>query len=378
MSPWLQRQRHFLDFTLSALWRRKGRNLSLIAVFTLVVFVVSSVILFTRAVRREAGAVLTGAPELVVQRITAGRHAFIPAAYRDKIGRIRGVREVKGRLWGYYYDPVSGANFTLWALADKKLGVGQVAVGHGVARTLGLTLGDNISLTSHSGQVLLLRLVRILPADAELISADLVVIRPEGFRRLYGVPDHLFTDLAVRVANPLEVATVARKIVEILPDARPILREEIRRTYAAVFDWRSGMMIVLLAGALLAFLIFAWDKATGMQLEEKMEIGTLKALGWETGDVLAVKFWEGAVISLTSFLLGFILAYVHVFFFSAVLIQQAIKGWSVIYPRWRLAAGVDFYQIGLLFLLTVVPYTILTIIPAWKAAVTDPDIVMRQ
>ena len=46
----------------------------------------------------------------------------------------------------------------------------------------------------------------------------------------------------------------------------------------------------------------AWDKATEPQPEERREIGVLKAVGWETSDVLAMKFWEGSSISLTAFL----------------------------------------------------------------------------
>ena len=40
MSPpgWLERQRYILDFTLSSLARRKGKNLALIALYALVVF----------------------------------------------------------------------------------------------------------------------------------------------------------------------------------------------------------------------------------------------------------------------------------------------------------------------------------------------------
>ncbi len=31
-----------------------------------------------------------------------------------------------------------------------------------------------------------------------------------------------------------------------------------------------------------------------------------------------------------------------------------------------------------LFFLTVVPYTVATVVPAWRAAITDPDAVMRS
>ena len=95
-------------------------------------------------------------------------------------------------------------------------------------------------------------------------------------------------------------------------------------------------MIFILTGALLAFIIFAWDKASGLSLEERREIGILKAIGWETSDVLLMKFWEGMVVSLSSFLMGLILAYVHVFFTSSAFFEPALKGWAVLYPQFKL------------------------------------------
>ena len=138
-----------------------------------------------------------------------------------------------------------------------------------------------------------------------------------------------------------------------------------------------GILIAILAGAVLAFLIFAWDKAAGLSAEEKREIGILKAIGWETSDVLQLKVWEGLVVSLSAFLLGVILAYVHIFFASASLFEPVLKGWSILYPKFRLTPFVSLSQIAILFFFTVIPYTVATIIPSWRAATIDPDAVMR-
>jgi len=81
---------------------------------------------------------------------------------------------------------------------------------------------------------------------------------------------------------------------------------------------------------------------------------------------------------LAPFLLGTLLAYVHVFFLSAPLFAQALKGWSVIYPSFQLLPVVDVSQLTVLFFLTVVPYTAATIIPCWRAATIDPDAAMRS
>ena len=149
------------------------------------------------------------------------------------------------------------------------------------------------------------------------------------------------------------------------------------RTYDAIFNWRSGMMLSVFAAALVAFCILAWDKATGLSAEERREIGILKATGWDTGDVLELKFWEGLAVSLTAFLLGIISAYVHVFFFGATILAPVLKGWSVLFPRFDLIPYVDAYQVFVIAFLTIIPYVASTVIPSWKAAITDPEQVMR-
>jgi ABC-type lipoprotein release transport system permease subunit len=204
-----------------------------------------------------------------------------------------------------------------------------------------------------------------------------MLISATGFSRLFGVSRNEATDLTVRVLNKKEISTIAGKIVDILPDTRAITRDEILRTYDAVFDWRGGIMIVILAGAVLAFLIFAWDKAAGLSAEEKREIGILKAIGWETTDVLQMKFWEGMVVSLSSFFVGIILAYFHIFYASASLFEPVLKGWAILYPHFRLTPFISGYQVAILFFFSVIPYTVATIVPVWRASTIEPDVVMR-
>ena len=217
----------------------------------------------------------------------------------------------------------------------------------------------------------------VLSGDSQLLTGDLVLLSENDYRDFSGLPSGQATDLAVTVRNPKELGTIAEKITRIYPDSRPIQRSEILRTYDAAFSWRSGLLLVIFSAAALAFAIFAWDKATGLSADQRREIGILKAIGWETSDVMLMKCWEGSVISLTAFLAGVILAYLHVFLGSASLFAPVLKGWSTLYPAFRLTPYLDFGEIVVLFLLTVVPYTVATIVPSWRAAVTDPDQVMR-
>ncbi|RDH89603.1 MAG: ABC transporter permease [endosymbiont of Seepiophila jonesi] len=377
MIDFFRKQKYLIDFTLASLLRRKGKNFGLLFVYTLIVFMLASVMLFTHALRHEAGIILQQSPEIILQRMVAGRHALMPADYLDRIGRLRGVVEKKGRLWGYFYDPAVKANYTMMVGETKGLSTTETIIGAAIARTRGVGIGDWITFRSHDGEAYSFQVTDILDTVSELVSADLVFLSEKAYRVTFGVPDGYFTDLVLSVRNPREVQKIAEKLSLKLPDTRPILREEVLRTYDSIFSWRQGIVFVLLAGAVLAFVIFAWDKASGLSAEEKREIGILKAVGWETGDVLRMKFWEGAIVSLAAFIIGYLAAYAHVFYGSANLFEPVLKGWAVLYPDFQLTPFIDGMQVATLFFFTVFPYTVATIIPIWQASITDPDAIMR-
>jgi len=416
MRAWVEKQRYIIDFTLSSLIRRKVKNFGLLALYTLIVFILASAMFFTYSIKREASLILKGSPEIVVQRIKAGRHDLFPVRYLETLRKIRGVAAVEGRLWGYYYDGLAGANYTLLSpptqqeaaepakpsaktavVEDEEtehhgvdaskplfehqgtaLEPGTLIIGNGIARIRNIAKGEFMPFRAFDGTILNFRIAGTLSSQSELVSSDLMLIAEEDFRKLFGIESDYVTDVTVVVDNPSEIDTVASKITKLLPDARPIVRDEILRTYDSIFNWRGGMMIVIFSAAVLAFVIFAWDKASGLSAGERREIGILKAVGWETSDVIQMKFWEGAMISLTAFLTGVILAYIHVFFTGSLVFEPALKGWSNLYPHFALTPFINAEQLITLFFLTVVPYTVATIVPTWRAATIDPDSAMRH
>jgi ABC-type lipoprotein release transport system permease subunit len=380
-----------LEFVLSSLLRRKIKNLGIVAVFSFVVFILASILFLTHAFKTESLAILEGAPELIVHKIAGGRHDLTALRYGDEIAKIPGVGRVLPRYWGYYYDASTGANYTVMGATEAPRSTlelvrgsfieagqrGVCVLGEGVAEVRLAGVNGTVPIMGADGELYRFKVVGVFRDPSALLTNDLILVAPEDIREIFDMPPDVATDIVVQVFNPSEVANVAKKIKYRFPELRPITRTEILRTYEALFSWRSGLVILMFVGALVAFGILAWDKATGLSGEEKKEIGILKAIGWETSDILALKFWEGAVLSLVSFLAGLIAAYAHVFFFGASVFAPALKGWSVIFPDFRLLPYIDPYQIFVLIFLTVVPYIAATIVPSWKTAITDPDIVMR-
>lgn len=387
----MERHRKILEYALSSLIRKKFKNLAILAVFSFLIMLIASILLFTHAFKTEAVNTLSGAPELIVQRVVGGRHALIPLRYGEEIRSIPGAGTVLPRYWGYYYDTSTGANYTIQgfdavlsgtltmvegSLAGKNMN-GTCIIGKGVSDSRIVGTGGILPLKDSDGHIRNFTVSGIFNASSTILTNDLIIVSPEDAQRLFAIPQGFATDILVQVFNPEEVANIAGKIKNRFPDSRPITRGEIIRTYDSLFNWRSGLILTMFLGALIAFCILAWDKATGLSAEERREIGILKAVGWETSDILELKFWEGTAVSLFSFLTGFIAAYLHVFFFNASLFAPALKGWSVLFPDFHLVPYISMYQIFVLLFLTVVPYIASTIIPSWKASITDPDIVMR-
>lgn len=385
----LAKQLNLLDFALSSLWRRRWKNLGVLLIFTGVIFLLASFHLVTNALTERAGAILAPTPDIVIQKMSAGRQESIPLAYQEQLRGFFGIRQVVPRIWGYYFDEVRLANFTVIGVDSGRMPLGQhlgqtlaagefpaagadgpapAAVGGLIASSLNLAPGGFFSLFRPDLTLKSFTVSGIFKGETDLLTADLIAVELAQARDLFQIPAGLVTDLCVYVHNPAEVDNLARRIAEVLPDTRVLTREQISRTYQAVFGWRSGMAAVCLLAALAAFAILAWDKASGLSPEERREVAVLKIVGWETPDLLIMRGQEALVVAGGAFLLGLSLAWVHVLYFDAALFRPVLVGWSAIYPAFALAPQIELQDLLLLFALTVPPYLAATVIPTWRSA----------
>ena len=392
----LEKQLNILDFSLSSLWRRKLKNMSIMLVFALVIFLLGSFQMLTGALTQSADAVLRNTPEITIQKMSAGRQEAISLSYQEKLRSTYGIRAIIPRVWGYYFDEASLANFTIMALDTsampkgnqldltlayghfpKQTEPGTAVLGRSVQETLGLGNRRVFSLFRPDLSLKSFKVVGVFSDKTDLMTNDLIVMNPDDARDLFAMPQTMATYLCLYVANPAEIETIAKKIAGLLPDTRVLTKSQILKTYQVVFSWRSGFASICILTALMAFVIFAWDKASGLSQEEKREIGILKILGWETSDILAIRFWESTLVSFLAFIIGCTAAYMHVAFFDASLLKPLMVGWSVIHPPFKLLPSVKLADLLLIFSFSVLPYLVATVIPAWRCSIVPPDSVIR-
>ena len=395
----LHKHAMILEFALSVMARRKYKNAMIVIVYTVLVFLFASLLFLTDALKNEAAVLLKDAPELIVQKLAFGRQDLIPVEYADTIRKIRGVGRVAPRFWGYYYDLPVETNYTFLGADEIPEAVAAMVrgtfyspleknktendqklpciIGQGIADARFIDVDDIIPVRGADGNVYVLKVVGIFKSQSAILTNDLIIMGVGDIKTIFGLADGMATDLTVQVKNAKEVDTVSRKIQEKFPTLRIISNGQIENTYRALFGWRSGLMAALLLGAIAAFAILIWDRALGISDNEKNEIGILKAVGWDTTDILELKFWEGMALSVLSFLTGIIGAYIHVFHFGGILFVPVLRGWSVLFPAFQPPPDLSIHKIVVIMIFTVAPYLAATIIPSWKVAITDPDQVMK-
>lgn len=394
LKQWLRRQLSLLDYSLGSLARKRAKNFGILIVFTQVIFFFSSFLLMSRGLTELATNVLQHAPDITVQQMAAGRQVPLMADATDRLEGIWGIRSVAPRIWGYYFDEKNGANYTVVGLdlAQGSLpgfagqhirgelpvagSLREVVISEGVRESMGLGERKSFSMFRPDLKMVSFTTKGVFEKDTAAVTSDLLLVSLAAARELFAMDAEQITDLLVYVGNPREIDTIAAKIADRLPGTRVLTRDQILKTYSVVFGWRSGFGSFCLLASLAAFAILAYDKASGLTREDMREVGILKVLGWQTADVMAVRFWESALVSLTAFLAGYGLAWFHILWGQGTLFKPLLLGWSVLRPELVIGPPVLLEDLLLILSFTVLPYLLATVIPAWRSSVVRPDTVV--
>jgi ABC-type lipoprotein release transport system permease subunit len=389
----LQRQLNVLDYALASLYRRRLKNTGIFIVFGTVIFLFSSFQLMTRGLTETAAEVLQDSPDITVQQMSAGRQTSLDLSVISSLQDLFGVTAIVPRIWGYYFDESNGANYTVVGLDLQKMQhdvlpplatgnlpaggtTGDVVLSESVRASLDLETRRSFSLFRPDLSLMSFTTSGIFDSATSLVTADMMLMSLADARTLFALPESTVTDLMVSVANPREIDTIAAKISERIPGSRVLTRNQIMKTYSVVFSWRSGFGGICLLTSLVAFVILAYDKASGLSKEDLKEVGILKILGWQTSDVMAIRFWESGVVAIFALIFGYSLAWLHVVWWHGVLFQPLLLGWSVLRPEIHVVPSFAVQDLLLIFSVSVLPYLCATVVPAWRSAMVRPDTVI--
>ena len=386
-----------LEYAINALLRRGKKNIFILFIFTVLIFLLSSVLFISDSIKLELNSVVKSLPEITLQRFIAGKQSDVPSSRAEELLVIEGVQNATPRVWGYYYFKAAGVNFSVvgidtfeeqykeslqtvvnqidFNLIEKN---GAMIVGEGVKKVLEENYyKDFFNFVTGDGKWKKVAIGGVFSSHISLEANDMILLPKNTAYEIFGMDKKMATDIVVKVNNPKEIPTVVAKINQLFPDMRTLTRDDIRVSYQNIFDYKSGFFLSLFLICAFTFFIIIFDKASGLSSEEKKEIGILKAVGWSMDDIIKEKFYESFIISFCAFILGLCLALFFVYFLQAPLLRDIFMGYSKLKPAFILPFSFNVEMLCLLFLLSVPIYIAATLIPSWKASIIDADEVMR-
>jgi ABC-type lipoprotein release transport system permease subunit len=384
-----------LSFAWGALARRRGRSFALFGALATATTLLAAVLFATTALKSEAERARATQPDIVVQRLVGGRPGLIDPTDLAFVARMPGVKRAEPRVWGYVFMPSLRANLTVVGRRDEPVDLaavrgalmsgrdarpgerGAAVIGKSLADLLHVRDGDVISLPSPRDDAPALTIVGLFDSPVALYTSDVLLVGADDARAILDVPSGRATDIAIDLANPDEAGVVTRAILDKEPELRVLDKRILARTYRLTYGRRAGIVLAASLPALLALLILAWDKMGGLGPSERREIAVEKAVGWSTADVLYAKLYESVLLGVLGVGAGIALAYAWVFLLGAPLLREVLSGWSVLYPDVPLTPSFDPADLVALAAMVLAPYVAVAIVPAWRAAITDPMQAMR-
>lgn len=388
-----QQHSNFFEYSIRSIFTYKTRTIAITGSLAIAIMVLGSTIFLSDGLLKEAQLSVEYAPDITVQNMQAGRVVPMSYTYAEYFSRFLDVKRIVPRVWGYVFledsiytlmgiDPSATPTIEEMGLTvasgrfflpnEKNVAI----IGSHVADNLNIQLNDEVRIAEvHAFYSF--TVIGIFDSDISLFTSDLILVDMETSRDFLNVPPETVTDLCIYLDDEAKIPSTASVISEVYPDLRVITRESMKDAVASTYGVRSGYVSVLWYVLLISVILVAWNQASSASREAQREVGILKALGFSTSNILEIRFLETLILGFISASIGVFLAIFYDLYLGAPIIRNFMLGWSAIYPDFPVPIYIGFGSLLTLYAAAIVPLLVGTLIPAWKSAITEPDLVMR-
>ncbi len=378
--------------------RYRGKSLAIVIPLVLVM-ATASFMMFTRGgFVKDAGIAKRFLPDLTVQGIEAGRVGKISLTIKERIEEIPHVKRVIPRIWGYLPLKIDGKDtaYTMmgldlehmiydgnlpWTIEKGSFLVpgdrNKAVLGQGVALSFKAVAGDRLLVEDTLGNKGEFEVIGIFNSTVQIYSTDLIIVSLPDAGEFFGYRKDEFSDLLVYADSPENADLIAWEIAGRFRNTRVLTGRALTDLVKEAFGRRGGTFQAMWLILLETVLLLVWAQSAHISVDVSREIGILKALGWQTGEIIEMRMMESLILGLGGTSIGIVAGFVY-----ALLGTPGMSGYCLgcasIYPKFPVPVNCDFQSLVLLFILGVLPLMTISAIPAWLAGVVDPDEAIRK
>jgi ABC-type lipoprotein release transport system permease subunit len=348
-----------------------------------------------RGIADQAEVAVDSGADFYVSAERFGRAAPIPVSAAEELRKIPSVESVTPRIVGRIElgkDRVPAMVVGMSAgdlpprleCIDGKLYAGgnrhQLVVGSDLARKLNLTVGTMLPPFYHSrAGDRTAEVVGIFRSDVSMWQSRLVVTSLETAEHIFDQPGQA-TDLLVRCRPGYEERVRAAILRDLkLPEAsvRVVSRDELAALLREGPRLREGTFTALFALAFaIAVVAVLVTSGVGMA-ERRREVGILKALGWQTDQVMLRSLAENLLLGVAGASLAVVLAFIWLRAFNGYGIAAAFLPGADAAPGFRVPFRLAPAPALVALLISLAVVMTGSLYGTWRAATASPREAMR-
>ena len=276
---------------------------------------------------------------------------------------------------------------------DAMTGDNAVIVGSGLAQSLGLTVGSNMTLVSPQGNATAIgtiprlrayQVVGIFNVGMQEYDSTFAFMPMAAAQTFFSAPGRA-TQIEVTVRNPDDVGAVSRRIRAALPGApvEVIDWEHSNDSFFAAVTVERNVMFLILTLIIVVAAFNVISSLIMMVKDKTRDIAVLRTLGAGRFAIMRIFLMAGASIGVTGTLIGFVLGVV--FCANIERIREALEHITgttlfdpTVYFLEQLPAVLDWSEVTAVLVMALALSLLATLYPSWRAARTDPVEALRH
>ena len=387
----------FFNFLFLLLIKHKSKHIAIFIISILIVFMISSILLISNALKKEIFSTLNNQSDFVIQKTNNGKIFDTPISWIEDFYSINGVKNIQQRVYGQYYFMPENIYFTIIGVdlfeensnknIKELLSVLNISsflqndsmiIGNGIKKIFDkYHYFDSYNFKLLDKNTINIKIFKDLPKEANLVANDLIIMDINLAKKILNIDEENSTDIVLNVPNDLEKQNIKEQLILKHSNIRILQKENLKKEYENMFNYKGGIFLVLFIVVIFTFILILYQRYSMISSSDKKEIGILKAVGWSIKDIIKLKIIENFIVGFMAFIIGIIIAYIFVFILNAPILKNIFIGFSNVQNDFILNSNIEFTTLVTLFLFFIIPFLSAVLIPVWKIAVIDANESMK-